>query len=79
MKAHVGVDMAIGLMHFVAGTAGNVADVTHKHALLHGSEKAVSSNAGDECVDKHQESADKAIDWHVAMSPSVRKMLKKFR
>ena len=28
MKAHVGVDMAIGLVHSVVGTAGNVADVT---------------------------------------------------
>lgn len=28
MKAHVGVDMATGLVHSVVGMAGNVADVT---------------------------------------------------
>lgn len=46
MKAHVGVDMATGLVHTVVGTAGNVADVTQAHTLLHGGEKAVLGDAG---------------------------------
>ena len=77
MKAHVGVDMATGLVHSVVGTAGNVADVVQTHALLHGSEKAVLGDAGYQGVGKRPENADKAIDWHVAMRPSVRKTLKK--
>jgi hypothetical protein len=38
MKAHIGVDAASGLVHTLVGTAGNVADVTQAHALLHGDE-----------------------------------------
>jgi IS5 family transposase len=77
MKAHVGVDMATGLVHTVVGTAGNVADVTQAHALLHGGETAVLGDAGYQGVGKRRENADKAIDWHTAMRPSVRKALKK--
>ena len=77
MKAHVGVDMATGLVHSVVGTAGNVSDVVQAHALLHGGEKAVLGDAGYQGVGKRAENADKAIDWHVAMRPSVRKTLKK--
>jgi len=77
MKAHVGVDMATGLVHSVVGTAGNVADVAQTHVLLHGGEKAVLGDAGYQGMGKRAENADKAIDWHVAMRPSVRKTLKK--
>jgi IS5 family transposase len=77
MKAHVGVDMATGLVHSLVGTAGNVADVTQAHALLHGGEKAVLGDAGYQGMGKRPENADKQIDWHVAMRPSVRKTLKK--
>jgi hypothetical protein len=47
------------------------------YALLHGGEKAVLGDAGYQGVGKRAENADKAIDWHVAMRPSVRKTLKK--
>jgi IS5 family transposase len=77
MKAHVGVDMATGLVHSVVGTAGNVSDVTQAHALLHGGEKAVLGDAGYQGVGKRPENADKEVDWHTAMRPSVRKKLKK--
>ena len=77
MKAHVGVDMATGLVHSVAGTAGNVPDVVQAHALLHGGVKAVLGDAGYQGVGKRAENVGKAIDWHVAMRPSVRKTLKK--
>jgi IS5 family transposase len=76
MKAHVGVDMATGLVHSVVGTAGNVNDVTQAHVLLHGGEKVVLGNAGYQGVSKRPANADKAIDWHTAMRPSVRKALK---
>jgi IS5 family transposase len=79
MKAHVGVDMATGLVHSVVGTAGNVNDVTQAHALLHGGERVVLGDAGYQGVSKRPENADKAIDWHTAMRPSVRKALKKNR
>src|SRR3954452_14865688 len=38
MKAHVGVDVASGLVHTVVGTAANEADITQTAALLHGEE-----------------------------------------
>ena len=46
MKAHIGVDATSGLVHTVIGTAGNVADVTQAHALLHGDEIAALGDAG---------------------------------
>jgi IS5 family transposase len=52
MKAHVGVDMATGSVHTVVGTAGNVADVTQAHALLHGGETAVLGDASYQGVGK---------------------------
>jgi len=75
MKAHVGVDMATGLVHTVVGTAGNVADVTQAHALLHGGENVVLGDAGYQGVGKRPENAGKAIDWCTAMRPSARKTL----
>jgi IS5 family transposase len=41
MKAHVGVDAETKLVHSVAATAANVADVKMLPALLHGNETAV--------------------------------------
>ena len=51
MKAHVGVDVASGLVHTVIGTAGNIADVCQAHALLQGAETAVLADAGYQCVE----------------------------
>lgn len=39
-------DMSTGLVHTVVGRAGNIADVTQAHALLHGEEKVVLGDAG---------------------------------
>ena len=75
MKAHVGVDMSTGLVHTVVGTAGNVADVTQAHALLHGGEKVVLGDAGYQGVAKRPENVGKAIEWCTAMRPSLRKAL----
>lgn len=46
MKAPVGVDADSSLVHTVADTAANVADVAQAHALLHGEEKAALGDAG---------------------------------
>lgn len=57
MKAHVGVDMAIGLVRSVVGTAGNVTDVTQAHALLHGGEVIAMGDASYQGVAKRPENA----------------------
>ena len=79
MKAHVGVDAASGLVHTVIGTAGNVADVTQAHALLHGDETAALGDAGYQGVEKRSENVGKSVTWHVAMKRSKRKALPKSR
>jgi len=38
MKAHIGVDLASGLVHTVVGTTAKVADITQLPHLLHGQE-----------------------------------------
>ena len=75
MKAHIGVDLNTGLVHTVVGTAGNVADVTQAHALLHGGEKVVLGDAGYQGAEKRPENVGNAITWCIAMRPSVRKAL----
>jgi IS5 family transposase len=69
MKAHIGVDATSGLVHTVVGTAGNVADVTQAHALLHGSEIAALGDAGHQGVEKRpRTSAKRSLGmWHEAI------------
>jgi IS5 family transposase len=68
MKAHIGVDAQSGLVHSVAGTAANVADIAQTHALLHGGEKAAYADAGYLGVEKREEIATghAGVEWHVA-------------
>jgi transposase, IS5 family len=75
MKAHIGVDAASGLVHIVVGTAGNVADVTQAHTLLHGDVTAALGYAGYQGVQKRPENAGKSVTWQVAMKRSKRKAL----
>ena len=75
MKAHVGVDAEMGLVHTVIGTAGNISDVTQAHALLHGDETLAFGDAGYQGVEKRLENADRSVTWHVAMKRSKRKAL----
>src|SRR3954465_10329790 len=58
MKAHIGVDVASGLVHTVVGTAANEADITQTAALLHGEEEDVFGDAGYTGADKRPELAD---------------------
>jgi hypothetical protein len=58
MKAHIGVDVASGLVHTVVGTAANEADVTQTAKLLHVQEEDVFCYAGYTGADKRPELAD---------------------
>jgi IS5 family transposase len=75
MKAHIGVDATSGLVHTLIGTAGNVADVTQAHALLHGDEIAALGDAGYQGVEKRDENQGKSVTWFVAMKRAARKAL----
>lgn len=44
----------LGLAHTVIGTAGEVADVTQAHALMHGDEKLVLADASYQGVEKRE-------------------------
>lgn len=68
MKAHIGVDLASGLVHTVEGTSANVADVVQAQALLHGQEKEVYADAGYQGVEKRPEIAARfgAVRFEVA-------------
>ena len=75
LKAHIGVDASSGLVHTVVCTAGNVADVTQAHALLHGEEVFALGDAGYQGVDKREENQGKTVTWHTAMRPGKRRAL----
>src|SRR3954453_978331 len=61
MKAHIGVDVASGLVHTMVGTAANEADITQTAALLHGQEEDVFGDAGYTGADKRPELADRDV------------------
>lgn len=75
VKAPVGVDAASGLVDTIIGTAGNFADVTQAHALLHGDETAALGDASYQGVTKRSENIGKSVTWRVAMNCSKRKAL----
>jgi IS5 family transposase len=75
MKAHIGVDVASGLVHTVVGTAANEADITQTAALLHGQEEDVFGDAGYAGADKRPELADRDVSWNIAIKRSIIKAL----
>uniref|UniRef100_D5X675 Transposase IS4 family protein n=1 Tax=Thiomonas intermedia (strain K12) TaxID=75379 RepID=D5X675_THIK1 len=77
MKAHIGVDADSGLVHTVVGTPANVNDVTQAHALVHGEESTVFADAGDQGVDKRDDTQAIDTQRHVAMRPGKRRLLDK--
>lgn len=77
LKARIGVDAASGLVHTPVTRAGNVADVTQAHGLLHGGETVVLGDAGYQGVKKREENLERAVIWYMAMKRSVRRALKK--
>ena len=77
MKAHIGVDVASGVVHTVVGTAANEADITQMAAVLHGQEEAVFADAGYTGADKRPEHADRDVSWNIAIKRSIIKALPK--
>ena len=77
MKAHIGVDVASGLVHTVKGTAANEADITQTAALLHGEEEDVFGDAGYTGADKRPELEDRDVSWNIAIKRSIIKALPK--
>jgi IS5 family transposase len=73
MKAHIGVDVASGLVHTVVATAANVNDLNVAGQLLHGQERAAFGDAGYQGVHKRPEASGPT--WHVAMRPGLRRRL----
>ena len=67
MKAHIGVDVASGLVHTVTTTAANEADVAQVAELLHGREEAVWADSGYRGA---QTRVKRELDWHIAARPS---------
>jgi IS5 family transposase len=77
MKAHIGVDLASGLVHTVVGTSANEADINIAGQLLHGEEKVAFGDSGYRGVRKREEA--QGPEWFVAMMPSKRRKLNPFR
>src|ERR671913_1562764 len=77
MKAHIGVDVASGVVHTVKGTAANEADITQMAAVLHGAEEEVFADAGYTGADKRPEHEDRDVCWNIAIKRSIIKALPK--
>ena len=77
MKAHIGVDVASGVVHTVVGTAANEADINQTAALLHGQEEDVFADAGYTGADKRPELEDRDVSWNIAIKRSIIKALPK--
>ena len=77
MKAHVGVDVASGVVHTVTGTAANEADINQTASLLHGRETDVFADAGYTGADKRPELEAYDVAWNIAIKRSIIKALPK--
>jgi len=77
MKAHIGVDVASGVVHSLVGTAANEADINQTAALLHGQETDVFADAGYTGADKRPELEDRDVAWNIAIKRSIIKALPK--
>ncbi len=75
MKAHIGVDVASGVVHALTGTAANEADINQMAAVLHGREEAVFADAGYTGADKRPEHAERDVSWNIAIKRSIIKAL----
>ena len=77
MKAHIGVDVASGVVHTVKGTAANEADINQMAAVLHGAEEDIFADAGYTGADKRPEHEDRDVCWNIAIKRSIIKALPK--
>ena len=67
LKAHIGVDVASGVVHSLAVTAANVADVVCTPGLLHGQEQSVFGDAGYTGADKRVAVRERKLRWQIAL------------
>ena len=74
MKAHIGVDVDLGLVHTVTTTAANVADVEQVDELLHGKKELAHADAGYSGADKRVER--KGLHWEIAAKRGKVKAMK---
>ena len=77
MKAHIGVDVASGVVHTMTGTSANEADINQMAAVLPGQEQAVFADAGYTGADKRPEHADREVSWNIAIKRGIIKALPK--
>ena len=75
IKAHVGVDADSGIVHSVAVTGANVADIAMADDLICENDDTVFVDAGYQGLEKHDRTKDKTV--LVAMRPGKRKTLAK--
>ncbi|MDQ0572591.1 IS5 family transposase [Variovorax paradoxus] len=68
MKAHIGVDADSGLVHSVATTSANEADVEQVADLLHGKEEQVWADSGYRGAQTRVQRDN--LQWHIAARPS---------
>ena len=68
MKAHIGADVDSGLVHSLATTPANEADVEQVEDLLHGKEKVAYGDSGYTGADKRV--SGKKLTWKIARKPS---------
>lgn len=67
LKAHIGCDVDSGVVHSLAVTAANVADVVCTPDLLHGQEQSVFGDAGYTGADKHVAMRERKLRWQIAL------------
>jgi len=75
MKAHIGVDVASGVVHSLTGTAANQAAISQMAAVLHGAEEVVVADAGYIGAEKRPEHTDREVSWFIAAKRSLIKAL----
>lgn len=75
MKAHVGVDESLGLIHSLETTPAHEADINVADKLLHGKEKNVWGDAGYQGIEKRPEHEQRKVNWLVGMRPGRRAQL----
>lgn len=73
MKLHIGADDAVGLVHSVATTPANEADINVADQLLHGAEREVWADAGYRGLDKRH--SQRSVAWRIALRAAKRAAL----
>ena len=68
MKAYIGVDADLGLVHTVRGTAGHVSGAIYSNGLLHGGETVVLADTGNQGADARPD-VRAGVRWQLAMRP----------